>query len=122
MTEKVTSRLSGFHKLSLDERLTQLARMFHLTPEELEVLRGEENLPLQTANTMIENAVGTFHLPLGLGLNLLVNGRDYVVPMAIEEPSVVAAVSAAAKIVREAGGLLAPADDSMMIGQGQVTN
>ena len=70
---------------------------------------------------MIENAVGTFSLPLGLGLNLQVNGRDYLVPMAVEEPSVVAAVSFAAKIVREAGGFTAEADESLMIGQVQVT-
>jgi len=70
---------------------------------------------------MIENAVGTFSLPLGLGLNLTVNGRDYVVPMAVEEPSVVAAVSFANKIVREAGGFSAEADESLMIGQVQVT-
>ena len=86
-----------------------------------ELLRSAETLPLGTANTMIENAVGTFSLPLGLGLNLQVNGRDYIVPMAVEEPSVVAAVTFAAKIVREAGGFTADADDPLMIGQVQVT-
>ena len=122
MSETVTSRLSGFHKLEMSERLEKIARMFKLTPEELEILRGAESLPGETANTMIENAVGTFDLPLGLGLNLMVNGKDYLVPMAVEEPSVVAAVSFAAKIVREAGGFVADADDSTMIGQIQVTN
>jgi hydroxymethylglutaryl-CoA reductase len=122
MSETVTSRLSGFHKLEMSERLEHIARMFKLTPEEVEVLRGAENLSVETANTMIENVVGTFHLPLGLGLNLTVNGKDYLVPMAVEEPSIVAAVSFAAKIVREAGGFVAHADDSMMIGQIQVTN
>ncbi|HZA52280.1 MAG TPA: hydroxymethylglutaryl-CoA reductase, degradative [Myxococcaceae bacterium] len=122
MSETVTSRLPGFHKLDLSVRLEHIARMFQLTPEEVEILRGDENLTAEITNAMIENAVGAFHLPLGLGLNLMVNGKDYVVPMAIEEPSVVAAVSAAAKIVREAGGFLAHADESMMIGQIQVTN
>lgn len=122
MSQKVTSRMSGFHKLPLAERLEKIASMFDLTPEEIEVLKGAENLSVQTANTMIENAVGTFHLPMGLGLNTVVNGREYLVPMAVEEPSVVAAVSFAAKIVREAGGFIADADDSMMIGQIQVTN
>jgi hydroxymethylglutaryl-CoA reductase len=122
MSETVTSRLSGFHKLEMSERLEHIARMFKLTPEEVEILRGTENLSVETANTMIENVVGTFHLPLGLGLNLMVNGKDYLVPMAVEEPSIVAAVSFAAKIVREAGGFVAHADDSMMIGQIQVTN
>ncbi len=70
---------------------------------------------------VIENAIGTFSLPLGLGLNLQVNGRDYIVPMVVEEPSVVAAVSFAAKIAREGGGFHAEADDPVMIGQVQVT-
>lgn len=120
MSEKVTSRLAGFHKLTLTDRLGQIAHMYQLTPEEVAVLADGSLEPL-TANTMIENAVGTFSLPLGLGLNLMVNGRDHIVPMAVEEPSVVAAVSFAAKIVREAGGFTAEADDSLMIGQVQVT-
>ncbi len=103
MSEKVTSRLAGFHKLPFAERLNQIGRMFQLTPEELETARGEGSLAPETADRMIENAIGTFSLPLGLGLNLQVNGRDYIVPMAVEEPSVVAAVSFAAKIVRESG-------------------
>ena len=121
MFETVTSRLSGFHKLPMEERLAQLARMFRLTPEDLQQLSGTQSLQPVLANQMIENTVGTFSLPLGLGLNMQVNGRDYLVPMAVEEPSVVAAVSFAAKIVREAGGFTAEADESMMIGQVQVT-
>jgi hydroxymethylglutaryl-CoA reductase len=121
MSETVTSRLAGFHKLPLDERQSQIARMFHLTAEELAALHGEGALDVAVASQMIENAVGTFSLPLGLGLNLQVNGRDVIVPMAVEEPSVVAAVSFAAKIVREAGGFTADADDSLMIAQVQVT-
>ncbi|WP_375757857.1 hydroxymethylglutaryl-CoA reductase, degradative [Corallococcus exercitus] len=122
MSDTVTSRLAGFHKLPLEERLARIGQMFRLTEAELEQLRGESGLDLSTANQMIENAVGTFSLPLGLGLNLNVNGRDYLVPMAVEEPSVVAAVSFASKIVREAGGFTAEADESMMIGQVQVSN
>ncbi|HZX42689.1 MAG TPA: hypothetical protein VFE93_12690, partial [Myxococcaceae bacterium] len=76
-----SSRFPGFHKLTLDQRLTELERRFGLSKEDLELLRSAETLPLATANTMIENAVGTFSLPLGLGLNLQVNGRDYLVPM-----------------------------------------
>src|SRR5262244_3073637 len=121
MSEKVTSRLAGFHKLPFAERLNQIGRMFRLTSEELEIARGEGSLAPEIADRMIENAIGTFSLPLGLGLNLTVNGRDYVVPMAVEEPSVVAAVSFANKIVREAGGFTAEADASIMIGQVQVT-
>jgi hydroxymethylglutaryl-CoA reductase len=95
---------AGLPQATLEQRLAELQRRYGLTAEDLELLRSSETLPLETANQMIENAVGTFALPLGLGLNLVVNGRDYVVPMAVEEPSVVAAVSFAAKIVREAGG------------------
>ena len=116
MSEKVTSRLAGFHKLPFADRLIQIGRMFRLAPEELCCMRGKSSLAPEVADQMIENAIGTFSLPLGLGLNLKVNGRDYVLPMAVEEPSVVAAVSFAAKIVREAGGFIAEADDSMMIG------
>ena len=121
MSDTVTSRLSGFHKLPMDERLATVGRMFRLSEAELEQLRGSGSLDPLLANQMIENAVGTFSLPLGLGLNLKVNGRDHLVPMAVEEPSVVAAVSFAAKIVREAGGFTAEADESLMIGQVQVT-
>src|SRR5438105_449485 len=116
----VTSRLAGFHKLPLEERLVKVSKMMKLTDDESSSLHGA-GLSLTTANQMIENAVGTFHLPLGLGLNMTVNGRDYIVPMAVEEPSVVAAVSFAAKIVREAGGFVADADEALMIGQVQVT-
>ncbi|MCI0670290.1 MAG: 3-hydroxy-3-methylglutaryl-CoA reductase, partial [Myxococcaceae bacterium] len=87
MSEQVTSRLSGFHKLSLAERRAKLAKMFRLSQEELARLDSELQLSPELANTMVENAVGTFSLPLGLGLNLAVNGRDYVVPMVVEEPS-----------------------------------
>jgi hydroxymethylglutaryl-CoA reductase len=121
MSETVTSRLAGFHKLPLGERQEQIARMYRMSAEELAALNGEGALEADVANQMIENAVGTFSLPLGLGLNLQVNGRDVIVPMAVEEPSVVAAVSFAAKIVREAGGFSADADDSLMIAQVQVT-
>ncbi|MBN1206119.1 MAG: hydroxymethylglutaryl-CoA reductase, degradative [Myxococcaceae bacterium] len=121
MSDTVTSRLAGFHKLPMEERLAQLGRMFRLTDEEMGLLRGVGALQPVLANQMIENAVGTFSLPLGLGLNMTVNGRDYIVPMAVEEPSVVAAVSFAAKIVRESGGFTAEADTSTMIGQVQLT-
>jgi hydroxymethylglutaryl-CoA reductase len=121
MADMVTSRLAGFHKLSLEDRLSQLGRMFRLSAEEIAQLRGDASIDPDLANKMVENVVGVFHLPLGLGLNMQVNGKDYVVPMAVEEPSVVAAVSFASKIVREAGGFTAEADPPIMIGQVQVT-
>jgi hydroxymethylglutaryl-CoA reductase len=121
MSETLTSRLSGFHKLSMVERHEKLSQMMGLDEMDLAQLQGISALQPGLANQMIENAVGTFSLPLGLGLNLQINGRDYLVPMAVEEPSVVAAVSFASKIVREAGGFTAEADDPIMIGQVQLT-
>ncbi|QRK05035.1 hydroxymethylglutaryl-CoA reductase, degradative [Archangium violaceum] len=121
MSETLTSRLSGFHKLSMVERHEKLSQMLNLDEMDLAQLQGISALQPGLANQMIENAVGTFSLPLGLGLNLQINGRDYLVPMAVEEPSVVAAVSFASKIVREAGGFSAEADDPVMIGQVQLT-
>ncbi|WNG46112.1 hydroxymethylglutaryl-CoA reductase, degradative [Archangium minus] len=121
MSETLTSRLSGFHKLSMVERHEKLSQMLNLDEMDLAQLQGISALQPGLANQMIENAVGTFSLPLGLGLNLQINGRDYLVPMAVEEPSVVAAVSFASKIVREAGGFTAEADDPVMIGQVQLT-
>src|SRR5207244_653936 len=76
MSDQVTARLSGFHKLSMEERREKIARMFRLSDEELTSLTGVAPLQHLTANQMIENAIGTFSLPLGLGLNLVVNGRD----------------------------------------------
>jgi hydroxymethylglutaryl-CoA reductase len=116
-----TSRLPGFYKLKVPERLGKLARLCHLSEEELSALTGT-GLPLEVADQMIENAVGVLGMPVGLGLNFVVNGRDCLVPMAVEEPSVIAAVSLAAKIVREAGGFTADADESTMIAQVQVAS
>lgn len=121
MREAPTSRFAGFHKLPVPARLEQLARELRLSPEEIGSLREGGGLDAEVANQMIENAIGTYSLPLGLGLNLRVNGKDHLVPMAVEEPSVVAAVSFAAKIVRQAGGFFAEADEPVMIGQVQVT-
>src|ERR1700722_2418738 len=117
-----SSRLPGFYKLPIEERVAALSRLARLPGTDAEMLLDESaGLPLETANQMIENAIGVFALPLGLGLNFLINGRDYLVPMAVEEPSVVAAVSFAAKIAREGGGFIAECDDSLMIAQVQVT-
>jgi len=80
----------------------------------------EDPLDLETADKMIENVIGTFPLPLGLGLNFLINGKEYAVPMAVEEASVVASASSIAKIVREAGGFHTEASERIMIGQIQV--
>lgn len=116
----ISSRIPGFYKKSVEERKEQLNEMFQLTEEEQAVLFGENSLPKDIADKMIENVVGTFPLPLGLGLNFLIDGKDYVVPMAVEEPSIVASASYIAKIIRDAGGFTTETTDRIMIGQIQV--
>lgn len=113
------SRVSGFYNWPLAERLEWLARWADLTEEEVAVLR-EGGLSPDQADRMIENVVGRYSLPLGIALNFQVNGRDVVVPMAIEEPSVVAGASFAARLAREGGGFRAEASAPEMIGQIQV--
>src|SRR5690606_2845457 len=83
---------------------------------------GRHTLDLAAADKMIENVVGVMGLPLGLGMNLVVNDKQYVVPMVVEEPSVVAALGSACKLVRAAGGFRAEATDPVLIGQIQVVN
>lgn len=119
--DRPSSRISGFYNLGLDERLHVLRERGFLDSDDVDHLQSDdEGLGRETADQMIENAIGTFELPLGLGLNFRINGRDYAVPMAIEEPSVLAAVSHSAKTVRQSGGFEANCDDSLMIGQIQV--
>jgi hydroxymethylglutaryl-CoA reductase len=115
-----SSELPGFYKLSMQERLKLLQDLAGLTEEEAKVLGDTGGLPSDIANRMIENVVGGMTLPLGMATNFLVNGKDYVVPMAIEEPSVVAAASNAAKIARIKGGFKVTNTGPVMIGQIQV--
>ncbi len=116
----ISSRIEGFYKLSRKDRLVTLARMAGLDEMEVAELLNPTPLSFEVADHMIENAVGVLGLPLGVGLNFLINGRERLVPMAIEEPSVVAAASFAARLVREAGGFFAEADPSVMIAQVQL--
>lgn len=116
-----SSRIAGLYRMSFDERLVTLVERGILDPDDAQYLRARRGgLPIEVADNMIENAIGVLELPLGLGLNFLIDGRDYVVPMAVEEPSVVAAVSHIAKLVRDAGGFETDAPESTMIGQIQV--
>jgi hydroxymethylglutaryl-CoA reductase len=115
-----SSRIPGFYRLSPQERLREVRSLAGLTAEQTAALSGGMGLDVEQANRISENVVGVFGVPLGIAVNFLVNGRDYLVPMAVEEPSVVAAASHAAKIVRERGGFQAEARSSEMIGQIQV--
>lgn len=120
MTPERTSRLPGFYKRTLAERADTVAAWADLTPDERAILTGERGLSGQQGDLMIENVVGTYALPLAVATNFLVNGREYLIPMVIEEPSVLAAVSAAAKLFRAGGGFTASSDAPIMIGQIQV--
>ena len=115
-----SSRAPGFYNWPLKDRLAWVVDWANLTQEEAAVLRGEAGLPLEQADRMIENVVGLHALPLGIALNFQVNGRDVLVPMAIEEPSVVAGASFAAKLARPGGGFRAETTPPEMIGQIQV--
>jgi hydroxymethylglutaryl-CoA reductase len=109
---------SGFYKLTQDERRQRLAQFVHLQPDDLTTL--ETGLSAEQAEVMIENVIGRYTLPLGLATNFLINGREYVVPMAVEEPSIVAAVSFAAKLARVEGGFKTSSSEPVMIGQVQI--
>ncbi len=115
-----TSRISGFYKLSPEERLEKVREFAGLSEEEVELIRKSSKLSLEVADRMIENVIGTFELPLGIATNFLIDGRDYLVPMVIEEPSVVAAASNGARIARVRGGFTTHYTGSIMIGQIQV--
>ncbi len=115
----ITSRIPGFHNLSLAERRARLAEAGGLDPKDLlPYING--GLTSEEADHMIENVVGVHSLPLGIALNFMVNGREVLVPMAIEEPSVVAGASFMAKLARAGGGFHATTSEPLMIGQMQV--
>lgn len=116
-----TSRIPGFYNLSPEERLNIVREFAGLTDEEVRLLKNTGALPLEQADKMVENVIGALQLPLGVAVNFLINGREYLIPMAIEEPSVIAAASNAAKLVRESGGFHTWSMESIMIGQIQVT-
>ncbi len=112
-----TSQLSGFYKLTPKERVQFVKEFAGLTDEEVEILQSTGSLKLELADRMIENVVGAIPIPLGIAVNFLINGRDYLIPMAIEEPSVVAAASYAAKMARSKGGFFTSSTEPIMIGQ-----
>ena len=114
------SRLPNFRALTPAQRLEHVARAASLSAEEAALLANPEALSLDVANGMIENLVGTFQVPLGVAGNFRINGRDVLVPMAVEEPSVVAAASFMAKLAREAGGFQASSSGPLMRAQVQI--
>ena len=105
------------YKMTREERLEYIRKATQISGDIEAMLQP---LSFEDSNKMIENAIGIMSIPLGIATNFVINGREYVIPMAIEEPSVIAAVSKAAKIAKVRGGFMAEADDSLMIGQVQV--
>ena len=95
-----SSELSGFYRLDLDDRRQRIADITGISNADLELLSAESGLSDEQANRMVENVLGVMGLPLGLCVNMLVDGRDCLIPMATEEPSVVAAASYASKLLR----------------------
>jgi len=119
--QQIRSDISGFYKLSLEERQHQLAKLINLKHEEVNLLQALGYFTPTQIDTLIENVIGSYQLPLGIALNFKINGKDYILPMVIEEPSVVAAASNAAKIARKNGGFQSEEVKSIMISQIQIT-
>lgn len=117
----VNSRLEGFYKLTREERLKLISELCNLTDEEIELFMNPGEIDMRILERMIENVIGAMPIPIGIATNFRINDKDYLIPMAIEEPSVVAAASNAAKGARETGGFRASATDPIMIGQVQIT-
>lgn len=115
------SRISRFYQRSIPERLQLLRERGFIDEEDYKaLLSGNLTLNIDQADKMIENVIGVFGLPIGIGLNMLVNHKSYLLPMVVEEPSIVAAVSSASRLVRDAGGFIASHSDPILIGQVQV--
>jgi hydroxymethylglutaryl-CoA reductase len=116
------SSIPKFHEKTREEKLEALATFSNLSKEDIQILKSEGGINFDQANNMVENAIGIVSYPLGIATNFKINGRDYLIPMVIEEPSVIAAASKAAKIARKHGGFTMEADDSYSIGQVQVVD
>ena len=120
MTSKFSSRISGFYKKPVDERIKIVAERVGLTEEEVATLKSNGGLSIEAADRMTENVVGSIAYPFSVAVNFRVNGKDYLVPMAGEEPSVVAAASNMARLMRAGEGVVATTTDPIMIGQIQL--
>jgi hydroxymethylglutaryl-CoA reductase len=117
-----SSKFSGFYKLSPEERLKFVAEFADLSQEDIDALTKPHSLGIEKADGMIENVIGVMELPVGVAVNFQINDRDYVIPMVLEEPSVVAAVSNMAKAARKCGGFRTSSTDPVMIAQIQLVN
>lgn len=111
-----------FYEKSREERIDTVRSLAGLSQEDVEVLKGSGGITFDEADRMVENVIGTFSFPLGIATNFKVNGKDYLIPMVIEESSVIAASSKAAKMARKHGGFTMKSDESYSIGQVQVVD
>ena len=119
-TGRINSRLEGFRNLTPAERWEKVVAATGLSAEDAALLSSPGALPIETADGMIENVVGTFELPMGVAANFTVNGTDYIIPMAVEEPSIIAAASYMARIARDCGGFETSVTDPLMRAQVQL--
>ena len=117
-----SSKISGFYKLSPAKRLKLVQDFSNLSKEEVDAIQNLSGLKLTDADRMVENVIGLMSVPLGIAVNFLINDKDYLIPMAIEEPSVIAAASNAARIARLGGGFQASNTGPVMIGQIQTVD
>jgi len=122
LTGERSSRLPGFYKMPLEERLRIVSELSELSDEDVSLLRSGGGLSLEIADRMIENVIGLMAYPFAVAVNFRINGRDILVPMVLEEPSVVAAASNMARLMREGEGIKASSTDPVMIGQIQVVD
>lgn len=123
MADIEKSRIPRFYKQEVNERLKILFDREIISRDDYKLLKNQQQfLSSDEADRMIENVIGVFGLPMGLGLNFVINNRPYIVPMVVEEPSILAAVSSAAKVVGKAGGFSVIADEPILIGQIQIVD
>jgi len=117
------ARIPEFYKLSVSQRVREVRKKGLLSNQDYQALvSGEHTLSIQSADKMIENVIGVMGLPVGLGLNFLINDKEYAIPLVVEEPSIVAALSSAAKIARAGGGFMVESTEPILIGQIQVVD
>lgn len=117
------TRIPEFYKLSVSQRVHEVRKQGLLSNQDYQALAsGDHTLSIQSADKMIENVIGVMGLPLALGLNFLINDKAYAIPLVVEEPSIVAALSSAAKIARAGGGFRVESSEPILIGQIQVVD
>ena len=117
------SRFPNFYQMPIKERIEAVFERGLITEDDYQTLKNQQQrLDIETADKMIENVIGVLGIPIGLGLNFSINKKDYIIPLAVEEPSVVAALSSAAKIANMGGGFTATSTDPILTGQIQVIN